>query len=469
MPSLLRVSWPIALVVAGHVALTASGCSFVVDGALRDRLDAAVPEDAGPPVTACTGRPNGTFCDIEGLTDREICLDGVCVVSSCGDGFEDTRAGHPSMIPPLEVCDDGNPVDGDGCDLDCTYSCDASAGCPDDDETCNGVPRCDAASHTCTSTPLADGMSCVVPGTTLAGLCRGGACTTGACPDTVVDPGEECDDGNTVDDDGCEADCTYTCEVDGDCQDGDACNGAEVCDTAAHTCSTGTPPICDDDDACTTDGCSTATGCTFALIDADGDGYAPATGTCAGGDCDDGNAAAHPGAVEACGTTADLNCDGTTGVTPTWYADCDRDGYAATGASTLMSCTTPTTVPAGCSAVGWTSRAPVSGAIDCQPTNSSARPGQSAYFSTPIGGTNYDYDCSGSSTTEFGRRDVRTFVECGFVLVGRDTVCGGTTYWDETTLPACGSTATQSYCRVTSLLGIETCIRSSRETVVRCH
>ena len=462
MRDMLRFALSLSLFV-----VAVSGCSFVVDGALRDRVDAAIEPDAGPPATACTGRPNGTFCDIEGLIDREICLDGVCVISSCGDGFADTRTGHPSMIPPVEVCDDGNPVDGDGCDLDCTFSCASTSDCVDDGEECSGVPTCDTTSHTCGSEALGNGTPCTVAGTSVTGLCRGGVCATGMCPDGLVDAGEECDDDNSIADDGCEPDCTFTCELDEDCQDGNACNGAESCDVASHTCSGGSAPMCDDGDACTTDSCDAAVGCVNAsvLVDADGDGHPAISAGCGGDDCNDADDGIFPGAVEGCGTTMDLNCDGMTSSMPTWYADCDRDGYAASGASSVMACSAPTTIPSGCSSVGWTSLAPTSGATDCQATNPSARPGQTAWFSTPISGTNYDYNCSGSSTTEFFRRDSRTFVECAF---SRD-VCSGTTYWDETTLPACGSTATQSYCRVISVLGLEYCSRGTRETTVRCH
>ena len=46
---------------------------------------------------------------------------------------------------------------------------------------------------------------------------------------------EQCDDGNAVNGDGCQNDCTLTCKPgpDGDkkCNDGDACNGVETCGT----------------------------------------------------------------------------------------------------------------------------------------------------------------------------------------------------------------------------------------------
>lgn len=71
-------------------------------------------------------------------------------------------------------------------------------------------------------------------------------------------------------------------------------------------------------------------------LDADGDGFgddateiwaceAPETGVVTGGDCDEGDAAINPGAVEAdCADPTDYNCDGSVG-----YADVDGDGTAA--------------------------------------------------------------------------------------------------------------------------------------------
>ena len=77
-------------------------------------------------------RPLGTDCDA-----------GAFELSICGDGI-------PSGD---EQCDDGNNIDGDGCDA------------------------------TCKVEPM------------------------GVCGDNVVDPGEQCDDGNNVDGDGCSSNC----------------------------------------------------------------------------------------------------------------------------------------------------------------------------------------------------------------------------------------------------------------------
>jgi cysteine-rich repeat protein len=60
-----------------------------------------------------------------------------------------------------------------------------------------------------------------------------GACS---CGDGYAGPGEACDDGNTIDNDGCRADCTPAV-----CGDGVVWNGHEACDDGNQ----------DDTDACT--------------------------------------------------------------------------------------------------------------------------------------------------------------------------------------------------------------------------
>jgi len=85
---------------------------------------------------------------------------------------------------------------------------------------------------------------------------------------------------------------------------------------------------------------------TGAWVDADGDGVAAQ-----GGDCDDDNPDAYPGAPEAC-DGVDLNCDGlvdqadATDAT-TWYTDADGDGQGDDATATVA-CEAPTgMVPTG--------------------------------------------------------------------------------------------------------------------------
>ncbi len=68
----------------------------------------------------------------------------------------------------------------------------------------------------------------------------GGESGSGApvCGNAVVEPPEQCDDGNQIDDDGCTNLCEKTCSVDGDCNDLNPCNGVEVC--SGGVCGPGT-------------------------------------------------------------------------------------------------------------------------------------------------------------------------------------------------------------------------------------
>src|SRR5262249_10036302 len=97
------------------------------------------------------------------------------------------------------------------------------------------------ATSTCVpaTTRAPDGNAC---GTML--ICLSGACVASACGDGFTDPmrSEQCDDRNTVDGDGCDNDCTFTCSTDPDCSDGNPCDGAEVCLGAGMPCMAGTPP-----------------------------------------------------------------------------------------------------------------------------------------------------------------------------------------------------------------------------------
>ncbi len=124
---------------------------------------------------------------------------------ACGDGAGDVD----------ETCDDGNLVDGDGCDSNCTPTAcgngvttageDCDDGNQDDTDACpndcillrcgDGVVR---APEECDDGNLTDGDGC------------DSNCTPTGCGNAVTTAGEECDDGNTTDDDGCEADCLLT-------------------------------------------------------------------------------------------------------------------------------------------------------------------------------------------------------------------------------------------------------------------
>jgi cysteine-rich repeat protein len=77
-----------------------------------------------------TPAPDATKCNLTGVDDG-VCNGGVCAAAGCGNGVKDGT----------EECDDGNKVDGDGCDNNCKFSCHADTDC-DDGNKCNGIETC---------------------------------------------------------------------------------------------------------------------------------------------------------------------------------------------------------------------------------------------------------------------------------------------------------------------------------------
>jgi cysteine-rich repeat protein len=111
---------------------------------------------------------------------------------ACGDGF----------LAPYKACDDGNSVDGDGCSADCRQ--------------------------------VEPGWRCPAAGRPCVRLCDGGVCSGAVCGNGIVEPGEDCDDGNDPgrvphNDDANYGGCTTRCSYGGFCGDG-IVNGDEPCD-----------------------------------------------------------------------------------------------------------------------------------------------------------------------------------------------------------------------------------------------
>lgn len=387
-------------------------------------------------------------CDGDTPSDGGPGMDGGGGGGVCGDG----------VVDPGEECDDGNATAFDGCEPGtCTFTCGEDGAC-NDGLVCNGAEVC--VDHVCTlGTPPIDGRACTQDGGA-DGVCRTGTCVAAGCGNSVVDMGEECDDGNDIDGDGCDVDCTLSCTEDLHCADGDICNGDETCDVPTNACISGTPLDCVDGIACTDDLCNPIEGCENPLIDGDMDGHAPTTLGACGDDCDDTRADVYTGAEELC-DGVDNNCNTDIDeVAPTWYIDCDADGFAATTDSSRTGCTEPPSSATGCSGQ-WTNTRPVDTAsTDCNDVDPDVFPGQTMYFTTAISGMpgNYDYNCDGLESRQYG---------CGPSSGGCGPRCsGGYQPYDSSTnpngcrwacstfcflsTPACGVSATYQSCAMLS-------------------
>ncbi len=144
---------------------------------------------------------------------------------------------------------------------------------------------------------------------------------------------------------------TSACTANTDCDDSDACNGAETC--SSGSCVSGTAMDCDDSDDCTTDACASG-GCTHTpiagCVTTD---PPPSDGCTADADCDDANDCTD----DACasGTCSNTEIAGCVTTDPpsdgcTADADCDDADDCTDDACTDGACAN--TEIAGCGGAG---------------------------------------------------------------------------------------------------------------------
>ena len=225
----------------GSTSSTGSASSASGTGGAPGCVDAATDCPAAPPCQsaicladhtcglAADAAQNGTSCGPSAL-----CKAGVCAAITCGDG----------LIEGAEQCDFGaanGPAT--GCEANCTFSCTKGPDSCPDAEACNGVESCTTVMNGANM-----GQKCM-PGVQLldcsacaAGVCGSGMCKASTCGDGCIDAskgeqceppgsascdatcktisvatcgdgtrqaGEQCDDGNTVNLDGCDAGCKF--------------------------------------------------------------------------------------------------------------------------------------------------------------------------------------------------------------------------------------------------------------------
>ena len=216
-------------------------------------------DGCSPECTTEVGCGNGRLevgeqCDDDNLYNTDGC-DALCQDevpgALCGNGIHELGEG----------CDDGNTDNGDGCNVDCKREDGCGDGTVqppelcDDGNTING----DGCSDACRVEFVCGNDYCESENYETCYLCPADCCPD--CGDAVLDEGEECDDGNNVNGDGCDKGCgdedgTAVCgnglwEAGEECEDGnttihDGCSdtceveyecGDQVCeDNMGETC-----------------------------------------------------------------------------------------------------------------------------------------------------------------------------------------------------------------------------------------
>lgn len=123
------------------------------------------------------------------------------------------------------------------------------------------------------------------------------------CGNGVVDANEDCDDGpnNGVAGDPCSQSCLFTCVIDANCDDGQACNGAETC--VEHVCQAGTP--LDDGTSCGSGMLCRGGTCVASRC---GDGIVTAPEECDDGNATDGDGCNHDCTLSCKSSDPARNC-----------------------------------------------------------------------------------------------------------------------------------------------------------------
>ena len=157
-----------------------------------DGVDCTASDDCPPTIPCVPQRVVAAGRDQDGdgvvdARDNAPSIPNPDQVDSDADGVGDTADLQicGNGVPEFgEGCDDGNTTNGDGCDADCIPS-----GCG------NGIP---AGAEGCDDGDTENGDGCDAN------------CTPTGCGNGIATAGELCDDGNATAGDGCEADCTVT-------------------------------------------------------------------------------------------------------------------------------------------------------------------------------------------------------------------------------------------------------------------
>ena len=231
--------------MAGVAPRTAELVEYALRAVVHLAMHAPHPQKTAD-IAAATQVPTAYLAKVlQGLREKEIVvlqrgIGGVAAAAACGGGADDDgahagprrselrrvacvlhdafvlTAGEPHARDPAsssaedfavaaEACDDGNFVNGDGCDNNCTLS------------ACGNFEV--GGNEFCDDGNLTNGDGC------------DSNCTPSSCGNGVKAPNESCDDGNFTNGDGCDDNCTATACGNGittgaeECDDGNASNG----------------------------------------------------------------------------------------------------------------------------------------------------------------------------------------------------------------------------------------------------
>jgi len=181
----------------------------------------------GPEVCGNFIVETGEDCD-DGGTANGDCCDSVCQFESgggsCGSGAS-TDCTAPDTCDGAGVCQDNDVTVGMGCDdiLFCTLT-----------DTCDGLGSCGGTGDTCPGQVCNETLN---------------QCESSVCGNSILEPGEDCDDGGTANGDCCDSSCNFEV-VTSPCDDGlfctvtDTCDGSGLCGGTGDPCTL--PEVCDE-------------------------------------------------------------------------------------------------------------------------------------------------------------------------------------------------------------------------------
>jgi hypothetical protein len=306
-----------------------------------DQCHSAGTCDASTGTCSSPVKKDGSACvDGDACTQTDTCQAGVCTGTnplSCPAKDQCHTAG--ACDSATGVC--SNPVkkDGTAC-VDgslCTQTDTCQAGnCTGSNpvvcsalDQCHDAGTCDATTGVCSdpaktdNTPCDDSKACTSADKCVKGVCGGAGVT---CNDGISCTVDSCQEPS-----GCNYDQSKCgCAKDADCNDGNACNGAETCNLGTLSCVAGTPVSCTGlDDACNVGVCNSTTGACKATPRMDGTG------------CDDGN---------ACTKTDSCSAGVCKGANPVTCSASDQCHDVGTCDSKTGACTNPAKLDgSGCS------------------------------------------------------------------------------------------------------------------------